>query len=452
MSRNIILTAAMLVVLPVYAEAPETSLRPVPRPVTAQPIDQPPSAPLFGETLLHRAKPAGTGLPRLETIELLQAIETPAMLGNITLSYPSVSKVQAGQEIARTSDAHAPEAPTARRAPRPRSHSTSTSNLGSVFSEVPQETSQPLVKNLPLLNTVELQDASQMPLALSGASSALAPFPQAEQMRDDTALAPPQDAIRPRARPIQSASGRTLSISPRPRPRPSTQPDTENVEERAHRVSALAVTRSPRPAARPRNLRRPQPTVFEPVVAVPVQPPVRGNRRGSVCGDRSIRGQSIQPIVGRISGCGIADPVRITEVDGVGLSMPANIDCVTAQALRRWVTEVVKPNVGRTGGGVASLKVLAHYSCRTRNNQPGAKISEHGRGRAVDIGAITLKDGTSITVLNGWRHRQYGPILKSLHRGACGIFGTVLGPNSDRFHQDHFHFDTARYRSGAYCR
>jgi hypothetical protein len=42
--------------------------------------------------------------------------------------------------------------------------------------------------------------------------------------------------------------------------------------------------------------------------------------------------------------------------------------------------------------------------------------------------------------------------MRRMHRGACGPFGTVLGPEADRYHQDHFHFDTARYRSGSYCR
>ena len=36
--------------------------------------------------------------------------------------------------------------------------------------------------------------------------------------------------------------------------------------------------------------------------------------------------------------------------------------------------------------------------------------------------------------------------------GTSDPFGTVLGPNSDRFHRDHFHFDMASYSSGAYCR
>jgi hypothetical protein len=42
--------------------------------------------------------------------------------------------------------------------------------------------------------------------------------------------------------------------------------------------------------------------------------------------------------------------------------------------------------------------------------------------------------------------------MRRAHKTACGPFGTVLGPNADRYHQDHFHFDTARYRSGSYCR
>jgi hypothetical protein len=39
-----------------------------------------------------------------------------------------------------------------------------------------------------------------------------------------------------------------------------------------------------------------------------------------------------------------------------------------------------------------------------------------------------------------------------MHRAACGTFGTTLGPGSDGMHEDHFHYDTARHRNGAYCR
>lgn len=56
-----------------------------------------------------------------------------------------------------------------------------------------------------------------------------------------------------------------------------------------------------------------------------------------------------------------------------------------------------------------------------------------------------------MVVLGGYRSANQGPILRRMYKGACGIFGTTLGPDSDRFHQDHFHFDTAQYRSGSYC-
>ena len=50
------------------------------------------------------------------------------------------------------------------------------------------------------------------------------------------------------------------------------------------------------------------------------------------------------------------------------------------------------------------------------------------------------------------RDRQDGALLQRMHRGACGPFGTVLGPDADRYHKGHFHFDTARRRSGPICR
>ena len=173
---------------------------------------------------------------------------------------------------------------------------------------------------------------------------------------------------------------------------------------------------------------------------------------GSVCGDPTIRGAAIAPVAGRLPGCGVADPVRISAVAGVTLSQPSVMDCPTARALRTWVEGGVKPAVGNLGGGVSELRVAAHYVCRTRNHKPGGRISEHGKGRAIDISALVLENDAAITVARGWRDPAQGPVLRRVHRAACGPFGTVLGPESDRYHQAHFHLDTARYRSGPFCR
>lgn len=174
--------------------------------------------------------------------------------------------------------------------------------------------------------------------------------------------------------------------------------------------------------------------------------------RGAVCGDPAIQGESVGFVPGRISGCGIENAVQVRSVSGIGLSQQAVMDCGTAQALKLWVDKGMKPAVGEYRGGVKQLRVAAHYACRGRNNQAGARISEHGKGRAIDISGFVMGDGTEITVLKDWNRKNTGAILRAMHKRACGIFGTVLGPQSDRFHQDHFHFDTARYRSGSYCR
>ena len=41
--------------------------------------------------------------------------------------------------------------------------------------------------------------------------------------------------------------------------------------------------------------------------------------------------------------------------------------------------------------------------------------------------------------------------LRRLHKGACGVFGTVLGPEANELHRDHFHFDLASRRHSALC-
>jgi hypothetical protein len=89
----------------------------------------------------------------------------------------------------------------------------------------------------------------------------------------------------------------------------------------------------------------------------------------------------------------------------------------------------------------------AHYSCRGRNNIKGAKISEHGKGRAIDISAFILSSGKVFTVA-----QDYNKLLRRIYKAGCGYFMTTLGPGSDGYHEDHFHFDTSARKGGAYCR
>lgn len=172
--------------------------------------------------------------------------------------------------------------------------------------------------------------------------------------------------------------------------------------------------------------------------------------RGSVCGNPQIQGEVLGQVAGS-GACGVDQGVLVRSVDGVRLSTAGTMDCATAEALQDWVHNVAKPTLAGTGGGLVGLDIMGTYACRNRNNAANGRLSEHGHGKAVDIGGFNLANGGTISVLNGWGTNSYGSLLRKLHAGACGIFGTILGPEANAAHRNHFHFDTASYRSGSYC-
>ena len=267
--------------------------------------------------------------------------------------------------------------------------------------------------------------------------------------------APMEESPRPQARP-DALAGSLAPLLP-PGRAATAQPRADVLAQMVPAVPVAAGV-MPRGDARLAGVRPvPRPAQPEAVLRVAAAPAPRlaapGKlAKGSVCGIPGLTGHPIPAISSRVAGCGLADGVEITHVSGIPLSLPAQVDCGTAAALKSWVDGGILPAVGNRGGGVAQLQIAGSYACRPRNNQKGSQVSEHGRGRAVDLSGIRLRSGEVITVAQGWGSRAGGPILERIHRAACGPFGTVLGPRSDRFHQDHIHVDTARNRGGAYCR
>lgn len=249
------------------------------------------------------------------------------------------------------------------------------------------------------------------------------------------AQAAPETSIRPVARETATLHEAT-QVQIRPQLRPVS---AQMVAAQGIILASVQVPASPRPLAR------------SPALEQRVMAKRRKLAKGAICGDRGLQGEVVGHVPSRVRGCGINDAVKLRSVSGITLSQQAVIDCPTALALKKWIDDAVKPAL-KSRGRVSRLNVAAHYACRTRNNKKGGRISEHGKGRAIDISGFIMEDGSEITVLKGWNAKSTGRALKNIHKKACGPFGTVLGPNADRYHRDHFHFDTARYRSGAYCR
>ncbi|MEM6904841.1 MAG: extensin family protein [Pseudomonadota bacterium] len=201
----------------------------------------------------------------------------------------------------------------------------------------------------------------------------------------------------------------------------------------------------PIPVPRPERAARPVPAVItEPQAITPT---------GIVCQDPRLIGEGLADIVSQDRPCGVLSPVRVREVAGVALSHPAVLNCPTARRFADWVGGIAQPAAKDAfGQPIRRLRVMGSYVCRARNHRPGAKISEHGKGRAIDIGGMTLSGGREITLLGDWGAGEAGAFLARLHAQSCGLFHTVLGPDADRLHRDHFHFDTAQRGGDAYCR
>jgi hypothetical protein len=295
------------------------------------------------------------------------------------------------------------------------------------------------------------------PSLLAALRSAPVPMPDffASVRLDPPPLAPLQFAMLPLENPVLSVStsGQVAPMILRPRVRP------EGVENVMAAVvvtppGALPLSRTLRPEARPavqqRRAEEPEAEVI-PAAVVRVLPGKEGifGKKGSICGDPSIKGQTIAPITSRVRGCGVDEAVMVTSVSGVKLSEAATIDCNTARALNAWVQQGLQPQFSRDP--VVQLRVAGHYTCRPRNNIKGNKISEHGKGKAIDISGFVLASGELVTIASDWRSKAEGRLIKAAHKAACGVFNTTLGPGSDGYHEDHLHFDTASGR-GPYCR
>ncbi len=147
--------------------------------------------------------------------------------------------------------------------------------------------------------------------------------------------------------------------------------------------------------------------------------------------------------------CGAVQPFEVAASAGgsVALDPPARLRCPMIPAVDRWIRHVVQPAANRLfGQPIVSLKVIASYSCRPMNNKSGDLLSEHGYANAIDISSFTLANGRKVAVKTGWRgYPKERAFLRAVHGGACRVFTTVLGPNHDSHHQDHFHLDLARH-------
>lgn len=127
---------------------------------------------------------------------------------------------------------------------------------------------------------------------------------------------------------------------------------------------------------------------------------------------------------------------------------PLETRCAVAMAMHRWERDVVQPAAQKHfGEGVAKLLHFGSYGCR---KIAGTSFwSEHATANAIDIAGFQTESGKRVSVLFHWPEADTdrGRFLREVGRGACEHFHTVLGPDFNAAHADHFHFDLGFWRA-----
>ena len=185
--------------------------------------------------------------------------------------------------------------------------------------------------------------------------------------------------------------------------------------------------------------------------------------------------------------CGTPAPVLLRRVAGVELTPPALVNCRIAAKLHEWVERVLQRAARQMlNADITRIVTASAYTCRQRIGASNERVSEHSFANALDVSALVTADGRTIDILSHWGRTardqraqakvvgkpaggdarplrdieattapeepsQDSAFLRRIHREACGIFGTVLGPEANEAHRNHLHFDLAARRRSAFC-
>jgi hypothetical protein len=154
------------------------------------------------------------------------------------------------------------------------------------------------------------------------------------------------------------------------------------------------------------------------------------------------------------AGCATTSTVSLAAVRGdisrFELANLGPVSCPLADAFAAWARYGVDRAARQMlGSGLARIETMGSYSCR--NVAGSGRLSAHATAQAIDVAGFVLEDGRHVSIRDDWSggNRAEREFLRILHRSACKRLGTVLGPDYNAAHRDHFHLELT---GGGYCR
>jgi hypothetical protein len=169
--------------------------------------------------------------------------------------------------------------------------------------------------------------------------------------------------------------------------------------------------------------------------------------------DRRLQAEAAVALLPRLIGpgvCGNGDLVELASVilpdkTRIAVEPAAVLTCPMAESLAGWLRDDAAPSVAKLGSALRVIENYDSYECRSRNRVPGARISEHAHGEAIDVRAFHLADGRRLELTDPTVDL---PLRLALRDSACHRFTTVLGPGADPYHGGHIHLDIEQRHGG----
>lgn len=218
-------------------------------------------------------------------------------------------------------------------------------------------------------------------------------------------------------------------------------------------------------------------------------------------GKETVEAEALPPAREGICGAPAPRELKSLGQSKVKIEPPATLNCPMVAALNTWLADKLQPEAVKSFGSPIVRILGESYSCRNRYGLARAPISEHALMDAIDISAFVLGNGKVIRVSKAWgptreeeaAHAKVAPVARSkphiavpakldasdaaqkgdakpttpsaeetakktaaeflhrVHDDACEIFGTVLGPDTNDAHHDHFHLDMKARKRNSIC-
>lgn len=145
-------------------------------------------------------------------------------------------------------------------------------------------------------------------------------------------------------------------------------------------------------------------------------------------------------------GCNKLGTVQLMALAGdrtsLSISNLGPVRCGVAKAFGDWARFGVDRAAREIlGSPVARIETMGSYACR--NVAGTERRSAHARAEAIDVSGFVLADGRRIVLKRDWDGGDAATreFLRVVHKSACKRFGTVLGPDYNAAHEDHFHIE-----------